>query len=299
MSNGNVYVEDLKTGVSTQDDPTERHGYIALVKCKYPECRKFTFARLFCKKGVRHKWDYTFSDDNKSVEIFNHQKQTTETLRITARSKVAGLPGANPLFNYLYKMDEEIGNAVVAPNPGKHCENWYGSPCFCLGKECPLAKDTPMIAAEMDEQLEAPDIKTLLLKLLNMNHPSILQKWEVEAGFVGVIQLEGFVKNIKNNIKVWSKRYGPVRLGETNYGWDECITSVIDSEKALTAMVLGDMDIKDIARAVNISESSLSKAPKGYAGIIDKILQESLATKKTVRFGPLPENTMEVSNNGN
>jgi hypothetical protein len=233
------------------------------------------------------------------VEIFNHQKQTTETLRITARSKVAGLPGANPLFNYLYKMDEEIGNAVVAPNPGKHCENWYGSPCFCLGKECPLAKDTPMIAAEMDEQLEAPDIKSLLLKLLNMNHPSILQKWEVEAGFVGVIQLEGFVKNIKNNIKVWSKRYGPVRLGETNYGWDECITSVIDSEKALTAMVLGDMDIKDIARAVNISESSLSKAPKGYAGIIDKILQESLATKKTVRFGPLPENTMEVSNNGN
>jgi hypothetical protein len=74
---------------------------------------------------------------------------------------------------------------------------------------------------------------------------------------------------------------------------------VIDSEKALTAMVLGDMDIKDIARAVNISESSLSTAPKGYAGIIDKILQESQATKKTVRFGPLPENTMEVSNNGN
>jgi hypothetical protein len=299
MSNGTVYVEDLKTGVSTQDDPTERHGYIALVKCKYPECRKFRFARLFCKKGVRHKWDYTFSDDSKSVEIFNHQKQTTETFRITARSKVAGLPGANPLFNYLYKMDEEILNAVVVPNPGKHCENWYGSPCFCLGRECPLAKDTPMIAAEMDKQLEAaPDIKTLLLKLLNMNHPSILQKWEVETGFSGVIQLEGFVKKIKNNIKVWSKRYGPIRLGDTNYGWDECVTSVIDSEKALTAMVLGDMDIKDIARTINISESSLSKAPKGYAGIIDRILQESLATKKTVRFGPLPENTAEVSNNG-
>ncbi|MGC8605898.1 MAG: hypothetical protein ACP5VS_19705, partial [Desulfomonilaceae bacterium] len=125
MSGACIYVEDLKTNASINDDITERHGYIALVKAAFPECKKFTFARLFCKKGVRQKWDYLFSDDNKSLEIFNHLKQTTETMRITARSKVVALPGANPLFNYLYKIDEEIRNAVVAPNPGKHCENWY------------------------------------------------------------------------------------------------------------------------------------------------------------------------------
>jgi hypothetical protein len=301
MSGACIYVEDLKTNASINDDITERHGYIALVKAAFPECKKFTFARLFCKKGVRQKWDYTFSDDNKSLEIFNHPKQKTETMRITAKSKVIGLPGANPLFKYLYKLDDEIKNAVVAPNPGKHCENWYGSPCFCLGRECPLAENTPAIAAELDQRLEtAPDTKALLVKLLIMKNPSLLQKWEVDTGLAGAIQLDGFVKKIKKNIKAWSKLYGPVRVGDTDYGWGEHSTSEIDAEKALTSMVLGDMDIKDIAKAINISESSLLKAPKGYAALIDKILQDAPATKTTVRFGPLTEdNTTEVSNNGN
>ncbi|MGC8604838.1 MAG: hypothetical protein ACP5VS_14305, partial [Desulfomonilaceae bacterium] len=88
------------------------------------------------------------------------------------------------------------------------------------------------------------------------------------------------------------------RVGDTDYGWAEHTTSEIDTEKALTTMVLGDMDIKDIAKAVNISESSLSKAPKGYAALIDKILNEAPATKTSVRFGPLTEkNTTEVTNN--
>lgn len=294
MSDGLIYVEDLKTSANTPDDTTERHSYIALVKAAFPECQKFTFARLFCRKGVRHKWDYTFSNDNKNLKIFSHQEQTTDTMRITARSKVAGLPGANPLLNYLYKLDEEIKNTVEAPNPGGHCAKWYGNPCAWLGTKCPLAKDAPMIAEDLDKQLEPPDTKTLLLKLLNQKHPEDLQKWEVSRGFSGVLQLEGFVRKIKNNIKAWSKSNGPVQLGETNYGWAETQTPEIDAEKALTTMVLADMDIKDIAKAVSVNATSLSKAPKEYASIIDQILHDTPKTKTSLRFGPLTETRQTI-----
>lgn len=288
MREASIYVEDLKTGVSTQDDPTERHGYICLVKAAFPDCNRFTFARLFCKKGVRHKWDYIFSNGNKNLEIINHQNpHKNELMRITARSKVAGRPGANPLFNWLFKLDLEIQKTVESPNPGKHCEKWYGSPCFFLGKECPLAANMPIVAADLDERLKEPHTQTLLIKLLNMKDPSTLQQWEVNKGFGGVMQLDGFVKKIKDSIKAWSKVYGPIRVGDSDYGWAESFAPVIDNEKALTAMVMGDMDVKDIARAISITQSSLSKAPRGYADIIDKILHEAPAMKKSNRFGPL------------
>ena len=292
MSEALIYVEDLKTNASINDDITERHGYIALVKAAFPECKKFTFARLFCRKGVRQKWDYTFSDDNKSIEIFNHQKQVSENMRITSRSKVVGLPGANPLFNYLFKMDLEIQNAAPTPNPGKNCENWYGDVCFCLGKECPLAANTPAIAAEMDIKLENIDTKALLQKLISEN-PSEFKQWEVNTGLSGVMQLEGFVKKIRDNLKAWSKANGSIFVGDSEYAWAETETPVINAEKALTTMVLGGMDVKDIARSISINKTALSRAPKAYAELIDNILQESFVTKKAIRFGPI-ENSNKI-----
>ena len=93
---------------------------------------------------------------------------------------------------------------------------------------------------------------------------------------------------------MWAEANGPISLHGESYGWDFRQELQIDKEQALETLLSNNLTLSEIARAVNISRSSVVKLLKAHAQIRDQILSSSRSQLKKT-FGLLGGGNAQIS----
>ena len=287
-----LVVDDLKTGTLEYDYVFERHLYAGLLaKAAQPDYERIRFVRYFCRSGNRHEYLYEWKKGrNGSTSLY----VTDPTGK---RSRIRGKHG-NPLVIYLQKILEKIERTAPEPKPGSHCRNWFGAPCDFRGNVCPLTKKLPRIVTVPGEPNPAePLIKYAFLAFLKNTSPDSIIGMSPELAskaFDAVQQLEAGIKEVEKKLKMWAENNGPISLHGELYGWDFRQELQIDKEQALETLLSNNLTLSEIARAVNISRSSVVKLLKAHAQIRDQILSSSRSQLKKT-FGLLGGGNAQIS----
>jgi hypothetical protein len=267
---GRVHVVDLKTGRSPDDDPFERDIYAMGAALLHPESSAIIFTRLWVRKNVSHSWQYYFNDG--SVTISSYQSDDVDILSGSKNPRQL-------LFDRLMSAVKEIEATEPTPTPGRHCENWYGQPCQFLGNICPL-NSLPVL----DQPVTVQDI---MLAISRGETPVVTSETAAQL-MAGSIQLQGFLKRIDAYLAQYSHDNGDITLGDAVYGWRETEKIKIDNVAALTEFVRAGIPIETVAKAVNISPTSIKKLPKQWDQIKNYILSFSVSSvERKTKFGPV------------
>ncbi len=291
-----LLVEDLKTGRHEYDDIFERHLYAGLLaKAAQPDYDRIRFVRYYCRSGNRLEYLYEWKS----------RKDGTSALYVTdpagKKSRVRGRH-ANPLVIYLQGILKKIERTLPRPRPGSHCRNWFGAPCSFRGNVCPLTDRLPQIVSvESETNHAAPLLKYSFLAFLKNSDPENILKMSphlASGAYEAVLQMEAGIKEVEKKLKSWSEVNGPIHAHGESYGWDFRKDLQIDKEQALEILFSNNLDIPDIARAVNISRSSVEKLPKAMNDIKQQILASSrIQLKKS--FGLLGGKNAQISQQSN
>lgn len=287
-----LVVDDLKTGTLEYDDVFERHLYAGLLaRAAQPGYDRIRFVRYFCRSGNRHEYLYEWK------KLKNGSTALYVTGPTGKRSRIRG-KHHNPLVIYLQKILREIERTSPDPRPGSHCKNWFGAPCVFRGNVCPLTSNLPRIVSVPGEANPAePLVKYAFLAFLKNTSPDNIIGMSPELAsraFDAVQQLEAGIKEVEKKLKMWAENNGHISLHGESYGWDFRQELQIDKEKALEILLSNNLSLSDIARAVNISRTSVEKLPKPFAQIRNHILSTSRSQLKKT-FGLLGENNAQIS----
>jgi hypothetical protein len=107
---------------------------------------------------------------------------------------------------------------------------------------------------------------------------------EASLAYDAVLQLEAGIKEVEKRLKHWSSANGSINLHEESYGWRDETAWVIDKSEVLRVLYDAGLQWEDIAKAVNISKSSIEKLPQKLQDAKDLLTATAkLTTKK--RFG--------------
>lgn len=249
-------VIDLKTGLGVYDDIVERHFYAGLfAKAAQPEYDKIRFTRYYCRTGKRPSWLYEWEkrkDGTTSLHITDHKG---------GRKQVRGPHVTNPLVPWLQKLIKKIEMTPVKPNPGSHCRNWYGTPCQFLGNMCSLSDQVPdLVPIKIVENAQ----KEALLRFFKAKDKEYLSLDANSASLAleAVNQLDSGIKDVEKKLKEWSSVNGHIKLHDELYGWEDKIEPVINKAVVLEYLYNQGLLWDEMAKAVNISKSSIEKLPK-------------------------------------
>lgn len=283
---GVVCVDDLKTGWGLDyDNPLERYFYILGAKSAYPNTTNFHFSLFFPRFNEYRTWKFRFSDKD-------HVLMETHPDGRMARHWFGN---NNPLVVYLQSEIEKCRKLVPTPNPGPHCEDYYGEPCQFNGNDCPEAKNLPAIVEKaIEERTKEPATPFEMLRGF-IDGSVKFSKAEVQHAYSGVLQFKGFVKAVEKAVQEWSKANGPLQIGDGRYGWFTTPENEVDKEYVLGELFAllenGEIDIAGIAKVVNVSKSSLEKMSKRqYGDVRDQMLTfgvNEVASKP--KFGAIKE----------
>ena len=273
--NGVWRVEDLKTGrYDTHYDPFERLAYMLGAKALHPDCNVFEFALFFCRTGAYPIWQYQYHDGNRGLlEIHPNGHKTEHHFAY------------NPLMVYLEYEISKLEKMEEIPNPGPHCESWYGEPCQFLGNGCPAGKCIPevvnaVVAVDQGTE-EAPTI--VLLRAIADGDEATLKTLTHDlaaSSYAGAMQLEAFAKRLRKNIESWSFKNGALKIGDSRYGWFTTDQNEVDGVFVLGEMIRSKMPLAEIVKAVNISKTSLQNLSKRHYGELRELLLSMAVTVK-------------------
>lgn len=248
---GSLFVMDFKFGWVEGDDEFERFLYIFLASLLSDEPEPVTFYRFYGRTG--NVQSYTYSAE----EIINDIKPylMTEVLRIQ--------------------------NMEPDPNPGEHCLSYYGQPCQFIAGECPAAESLPAI---IEGKISNTETGKAFLSIVKGGE---LTRQNIPYVFGAAQQLQGACDKVLERIREFCKENGPVTIGSTNFGWQDKFSNIVDSEFVLKQMYDTNMGFADMAKAVNISKSSLQRIPKRkYGKLSEQLIKLAVSEVKTgEKFG--------------
>lgn len=263
-----LVVEDLKTQYSVSDDPFERNFYVYMADRKYP-ANRIIFTRLYARSGQRTIYSYEKVKDH--IFLLNDPDGNSEEIN---------------LEDFTRKAIETLRSIDPIPSVGPQCKDWFGVPCPFYQNLCPatsLEIETATAVIQSSSNSEASAAKALL----NAKDPLTLPAETVSAALSGINKLKDGCKTVEKIIKTWSDHHGDVVTSDGIFRWHDIESSEIDNHAALLQMFLSQMPIEDIAKAVNISQTSLKRLPGKYKDIAQDIISEALSIKKTRRFQKL------------
>lgn len=260
-----LVVEELKTEYNVKDDRFERNFYVYMADRAFPSNR-IIFTRLYARSGQRTIYTYE-RVDGPSFTV-THPDGATETIDLEAevRSVILMLTDLEPI-----------------PAVGPQCKDWYGEPCPFYQNLCPataMAVETVNAVTQSTSGAEAAAAKALL----NADDPLSLPADTVGAALNGINKLKDGCKTVEKIIKSWSERNGAVVTADGVYSWQDIETPEIDNYAALLNMLLRHVPIEDIAKAVNVSQTSLKKLPGKYGAIAEEIASAATSMRTTRRF---------------
>jgi len=230
------FVEDLKTGRWEYDDPFERDLYVYLSSRRHG-LRPIKFVRYFCRSGNAQVYHYSEEDISGRV---------TDTVFATV---------------------EKIRAMSPDPNPGEHCENWFGSPCQFLGNQCPAASDVPSLVGSNLPADKASLGQAFLMVLNNEIDPETASR-----AYSACQHLQGALDTVMNRVKEHA-RQAPIRVGDQLLGWNPRHQYVVEKTFVLEALMDAGVPASDIARAVSISKTSLMRLPRHLSNTKDMLLK--------------------------
>ena len=276
-------VIDLKSGVSVYDDIIERHLYAGvLAKAAQPDYDRIRFTRFYCRTGKRPSWLYEWKKTKSGTSLYVTNPKGE-------RKQIRHKHPVNPLVIWMQNITKEIEKTEPKPRPGSHCRNWFGAPCQFLGNLCPLSDQIPDIVPlkpVMDSEQ-----KTAFLNFFRAREASDclgISPQEAALAYDAVLQLEAGIKEVEKKLKVWSENNGPINLNNESYGWHERTEWIVNKADALKILYDAGLHWEEIAKAVNISKSSIDKLPKNLQSI-KTLLQQSVRQASKNRFGLIPD----------
>ena len=282
-----LIITDWKTGRNWGgDDEFERHMYVALARQKYMPITDFYFQRIYpAEPGskARAAWHYSYVSPRK-VEITD--LQTNEKTTFRGR-------GADPLVRYLQKELKRIRKLDPIPTPGPHCESWFGEPCQFLGGACPIAKFVPEVKnwqdipkAIGDKILALPEAQRPGAAYIALQRDLPIEMSRAIAGlaYEGLLQLKGANRKVNDKIKRWLKESGEdFEAGGETYGL--VVSRKVDKVTALQMLLSQDLPVEDLAKAIEISVSSLSRLSHKYPDVIPFIIDAAVQEKDGASIG--------------
>jgi len=245
-----VLVEDVKFGKWWYDDEFERRSYVLLLLPHIDPAQDVSFLRTWPKLGQIDEWTY---------------RRTSSFYRVIEGDGETEAPV--DLWDYLQTCVMAAANAEPVPQPGAHCENWFGAPCYFLSNFCPISKELPINISP-----EVSVMKQDIHHLINSVDVVSLPKDLVASAYAGALQLQGMLAMITDRVKEWTKANGDLQIGGTQYGWSDRIQHSVDKEFVLREMLDRGLPVDVIAKTVNVSHSSLNKLPRAYAELKGHLL---------------------------
>ncbi len=266
-----ILVVDWKSGRWIADDPFERHNYAGLLAhAAFPKARVIKFQLNFVRFQSTLESVYTFEDE-RNVHILE-----------PGGKEVRLYDQKGPLLAWIGSIRNRIRQTKCEPRPGAHCTNWYGRPCIFNGYECPLSENLPAV---MDDFVLTNDPVAALKAIKNQEDIT-----PANAGLAlqAIHQMQSVLERVEGQIKDWSKEHGDFAVGQSRYGWGKRKKYEVDKEYVLRTLFEANLTYNEIAKAVNISKSSIDKLPASFADLKEAI--EALGINEldgTPSFGPV------------
>ena len=260
-----LVIEDLKTQYTVTDDPFERHFYVYMGDRQFPSNR-IIFTRLYARSGQRTI--YTYEKIKNHIFTVTHPDGATEEV---------------DLEQFTLDTINTLKDTDPIPSVGPQCKNWFGDPCPFYQNLCPatsLEVSTVNAVIQSNSNLEAEAARALL----NASDPLKLPMETVSAALTGINKLKEGCRTVEKIIKNWSETHGDVITHDGVFRWQDIDSPEIDNSTALLHMFLNHVPIEDVARAVNISQTSLKKLPGKYTELADEIISTASTIRKTRRF---------------
>lgn len=273
LDDGSILVEDMKTGREERDSEIERHACVAAAKAWAPQHTHFCFDYYYVRTGNRHRWEYIYESPT-TVKIYGPGDENPTILA----------DDINPLVAYLLRLEKAVRDADPIPTPGDHCENMYGDGCQFLGNGCSLEqqaeaylnKPVPVkrVPTYRGIRKAAPE-KGMWVAFWGIRR-NLFPK-PVPADIMGLAyqalqQVQGITKNVRKEILEWSKESGEFPVGEDVFAaLPKSEVKITDKELAIK-LLLVESSPETLARAVNISPSSLEMLGKRRQGLIDSVM---------------------------
>ena len=262
-----LVVEELKTEYSISDDPFERNFYVYMADKQFPS-NNIIFTRLYARTGARTYYRYKRIGDSAFTIQDPDGNVDQVDLEQVVRDAIQTLTDIEPI-----------------PAVGDQCKNWYGEHCPFYQKLCPatsleLTTVEALIPSDSNPNHEAAAAMTVL----NSSDPLSLPGETIGTALNGINKLKEGCRTVESIIKKWSESNGRVVTADGTYSWQNLETPEIDNYTALLHMFLNHVPLEDIAKCVNLSQTSLKKLPGKYKSILDDITSAALNTRKTRRF---------------
>ena len=282
---GTVLTDDLKTGWRKDPSPLERAAYIAAAMARHPEATKFRFGYHYLRSGEYEDYWYELRRDGDDIVVL---EVGTDKEILEWRST------ENPLIAYLKSVVNEISAMPEEPNPGPHCESWYGTPCQFLANGCPAGADVPAV---IDAEVTAggPEVSSSEMLRSIADNPDFVLTSEIAAwALAGTMQLKGFTKRVEDAVKEFSKAHGPIMVGGTKYSWFTTQEAKVNKPFALREMI-NVMGFEEAAEAINLSRTTIAAISKRkYPDLRELLLDFAVEeTEGKPRFGAIKNETEE------
>lgn len=254
---------DWKTGVWAMWNEFESHLYSLATKAHFPGIKKVIAELCYLRTGQVIRTEYEWKD-NDTYCIITKDDGSKDIL----------WGEQDPILEYFLIRIKQIEAMEPAPNPGKHCMNWYGSPCQFLGKECPLT-DSQLVTT-VSKGLDDPKRFTKAIKDVLSGKP--LDHQRASEAYYAIQQMQGLMLSAEKIVQDWSRENGPIWVGDSMYGWKKGVKYQVDVPYVLETLLNADIPTEDLAKALNISKTSISRLDKKYKDIKDALLKRAVVT---------------------
>jgi hypothetical protein len=277
-----AHFRDWKSGRWEQWDEFENFDYALMAKSFFPGVETVISELCFLRSGNVLRAEYHW-EDNDTFCLVTKPDGSQEQL----------WSDIDPLLEYFLVRIDTVLTTEPLPRPGKHCSNWYGTPCQFFGKECPLN------AAKTLDNSVPELIKTNFGKALaEIIKGDNLTKQLASDGYYGIQQLKSILNQAEKRIEEWSKNNGPIVVGETKYGWKSRTNAKVDVPYVLETLINSGIPIEEWSPIFSVSKSSIKRLSKRSYGDIREQLEAFAITEKRgePKFQALNNNEEEGEN---
>jgi len=283
-----VLIEDLKTGRETNNE-LERHLYALFGFRAFPGTQLLRFDYYYAQTGKRSTYLYEVIADG-AVQVTDTETGAVDSL---------WTDDGDPVWNYVDERLFEIEEMECVPTPGPHCESLYGRPCMFLGNGCPACPKLPAVINEGPSLANSP---AAIMALPAEDRPGAafmalltgtvgVDDFTPEiaaAAYAGAQQVSGASRRVTNAVRQWAADTdAQFALAGATYGMRPKRT--VDAVAAIEIMLAERWPAVDMARACNVSVTSIKRLPKQYADVKKLLMDLCVDETGGTEFGVLKD----------
>jgi hypothetical protein len=277
-----LYIVDHKTGRMWTDDVFERHCYVALAKANFPKFKHIMFARYWVRTGDTDWFYYQWERKGRGPTKLLIDDEEHDS---------------RYLYTYLKEKIEYAESLEPLPDPGMHCENLYGEACPFLGNECPLNEQGKIVPSH-NYDIELPSDPTKFIMQMEPERRVAGAFRMILAGLpdeqitpeIADLAKQGIahVRNGATKVNARLKELAGRMCFQSGGKWHGMKPKrAVDVEAALSIMFGRDIPIKDMAKAVSVSNTGIKKLPAEHADTIEYLLDTCVVDAGGEELGPI------------